>query len=210
MIGKTNQAVELSTSLEQRIDALCEEGRDFWHDFDARVRQETWHPFVAADYDLVRESLRTLRRPGHRFLEWGSASGVITIMADLMGFDACGIEIDVSLVEAARELAKRTRSQARFATGSFLPMGWEWNPPDGDRRMGTIGRDRSGYVELGCALEDFDVVYGYPWSGEEALMRDLMRSHGSSEAILMLHCVERGVRVYRQGVEVDAGTLGMP
>ena len=128
-------------------------------------------------------------------------------MADLMGFDACGIEIDASLVGAARELAKRTGSQARFATGSFIPMGWEWKPPDGDGRMATIGQAESGYGELGRPLEDFDVVYGYPWSGEEALMRDLMRSHGGSGAKLMLHCVEHGVRVYQRGVEVDAGRL---
>ena len=196
--------------LAQRIDALCEEGRDFWHDFDARVRQDAWHPFVAADYELVRDSLLALRRPGRRFLEWGSASGVITIMADLMGFDACGIEIDASLVRAARELAKRTHSQARFSNGSFLPMGWEWNPPDGDRRTATIGHAKSGYLELGRALSDFDVVFGYPWSGEEALMRDLMRSHGDSEAILMLHCAEHGVRTYRRGVEVDSGRLEEP
>jgi hypothetical protein len=196
------QSADSDDLLSRRLDALCEEGRDFWHEFDARVRQDRWHPFVAADYDRVRTVLLSLREPGRRFLEWGSASGVITIMADLMGFDACGIEIDADLVQSARELAARTGSNARFATGSFIPMGWQWSPPDGDGRTATIGQGPSGYLKLGRALDEFDIVFGFPWSGEEPLMRDLMRCHGHSEALLMLYTVEGGVRVYRQGVEV--------
>jgi len=156
---------DLDAALSERIDALCEEGREFWHRFDTEVRQHHWHPFVAADYDCIRSQLLSLRGPGRRFLEWGSAAGVITIMADLMGFDACGIELDSSLVKVARDLAVRSRSKARFASGSFIPMGWEWTPRSGDGRLGTIGRGPSGYLQLGRALADFDVVYAFPWTG---------------------------------------------
>ncbi len=190
-------------TLARRIHALCEEGRDFNHDFDTRVRQDQWHPFVAADYDGVRDALIALRAPGRRFLEWGSANGVITIMADLLGFEAFGIEIDPALVRSAAALAKRTGSSARFVEGSFLPMGWEWAPEDGDRRTGTIDDGPSGYLLLGRALEDFDVVYGYPWPGEEPMMLDLMRTHGSPDAVLLLYDTERGVITYRDGVEVE-------
>jgi hypothetical protein len=48
-------------------------------------------------------------------------------------------------------------------------------------------------------LEDFDVVYGYPWKGEEPLMLDLMRAHGRTDARLLLHTVDDGVRIYRGG-----------
>ncbi len=197
------QSNGLDPTLRKRLDALCEEGRDFWYEFDTRVRKDRWHPFVAADYDRVRTVLLSLRRPGRRFLEWGSASGVITIMADLMGFDACGIELDAALVRSARELAERSDSKARFAVGSFIPMGWQWRPPDGDGRAATIGQGPSGYLALGRALEDFDIVYGFPWPGEGPLMRDLMRCHGHSEALLVLYDVEDGVRVYRQGAEIE-------
>ena len=197
------RAADEEAITKRRLDTLCEEGRQFWHDFDARVRQDRWHPFVPAEYDHVLAALLSLRRKGRRFLEWGSASGVITIMADLMGFDACGIELDPFLVRSARELASRSDSNARFVAGSFIPMGWEWHPPDGDGRTATIGQGPSGYLELGLALDAFDIVYGFPWSGEEPLMRDLMCCYGNSEALLMLHSVEGGVRIYRQGVEVE-------
>ena len=61
----------LDQDLDTRIDALCEEGRAFWHRFDAEVRQDDWHPLVAADYDDVLAALVSLRKPGCRFLEWG-------------------------------------------------------------------------------------------------------------------------------------------
>ena len=190
---------DLDRELSARIDALCEEGREFWHRFDAEVRQGDWHPFVAADYDSVRGALVSLRKPGLRFLEWGSATGVVTIMADLLGFDACGIELDSSLVDVAAELASRWRSNARFAAGSFIPMGWEWKLSDGNGRHGTIGRGRSGYLELGRALDDFDVVYAFPWMGEEPMMLDLMRCHGREDVLLVLHTTQNGTRMYRGG-----------
>jgi hypothetical protein len=166
------------------------------------VRQDQFHPFVAADYDCVRDALVALRVPGRRFLEWGSATGVITIMADLLGFDSCGIELDASLVQVGRDLAVRSGSKARFAAGSFLPMGWEWKPGDGDGRLGTIGRGPSGYLELGRALGDFDVVYAFPWGGEEPMMLDLMRSHGHHDARLVLHSTDYGMRTYQHGRRV--------
>lgn len=163
------------------------------------MRQDHWHPFVASDYDGVLKQLVSLRQPGRRFLEWGSAVGVITIMADLLGFESYGIELDDSLVKVGRELAERAGSKARFATGSFIPMGWTWKPRDGDGRLGTIGQGPSGYLELGRSLDDFDIVFAYPWSGEEPMMLELMRAHGRRDAQLILHSSDYGVRVYRNG-----------
>lgn len=154
---------------------------------------------MAADYDALLPALEALHAPGRRFLEWGSATGVVAIVADLMGYDACGIELDATLVRVARDLAAKIGSRARFATGSFIPLGWEWNPRGADRRTGTIGEGPSGYLELGRALSDFDVVYAYPWSGEEALMLDLFRAHAHEDARLLLHSSEHGARVYARG-----------
>ena len=136
-------------ALDARLDAVCAEGWEFWEHFDRTVREPRFHPFVAADYAVVRAALLTLRAPGRRFLEWGSASGVITVMADLMGFDAYGLELDASLVETARALATRHQSGACFVAGSFLPGGYRWRGRDGDTRTGTIGDGAPGYLELG-------------------------------------------------------------
>jgi len=177
---------ELAPALRARLAALFDEGRELWERFDIAVRRNEWHPFVPAHYEKVLAALLPLRRPGLRFLEWGSANGVITIMADMLGFEAYGIELDAALVDAARDLARKHGSAARFAAGSFLPAGYAWRPASGDARTGTIGHGPSGYPQLGHPLEDFDIVFGYPWGGEEPLMRDIMRCHGRPDATLLL------------------------
>jgi hypothetical protein len=185
-------------ALDERLRALCDEGWEIWSRFDGEVRQQNWHPFVAADYEMVLAALLARRAPGRRFLEWGSATGVVTIMADLLGFDAYGIELDASLVDVARALAERYQSGARFAVGSFVPAGYRWKPSHGDSRMGTIGDGASAYPLLGHPLEDFDLVYGYPWSGEEPMMLDLMHRYGARGACLLLHAGEE-IREYPNG-----------
>jgi predicted O-methyltransferase YrrM len=189
-------------SLRARLDAVCAEGQAIFERFDRQVRERAFHPFVAADYEVVRAALLGLRASGtQRFLEWGSATGIITIMADLMGFEACGIEIDGSLVETARAVAASHGSAARFVVGSFLPTGYVHRTPDGDARTGTLAEGPSGYLALGRALEDFDVVFGYPWGGEEPVMLDVMQRYGSPKAVLLLFDASGEIRAYRGGRE---------
>lgn len=160
---------------------------------------DRFHPFVAADYEVVREALCHHRAPGLRFLEWGSATGVITVMADLLGFEAYGIELDSALVATARDLARKFDSRAVFAEASFLPQGYHWRDPRGDRRTGTLGSGPSGYLELGHPLDEFDVVYGYAWDGEEPLMRDIMQRYGRADALLLLNASASGMTAWRGG-----------
>jgi hypothetical protein len=189
----------LDGELIQRIERLCAEGRAHFERFQRQVRDDQWHPYIPIDYAVALRALLAQREPGARFLEWGSATGVVTIMADLLGFEAYGIELDAELVEVARDLAGRYGSGARFAAGSFLPSGYLWSPPGGDQRMGTIGEGVPGYTELGLALDEFDVVYGYPWTGEAPMMHDLMARHGRPGARLLVPDGEE-VHVYRDGV----------
>ncbi len=185
-----------------RLDALCAEGWAIWEAFDRTVRTRAFHPFVAADYDAVRAALLGVPAGGRRFLEWGSACGVITVMADVLGYEACGIELDPTLVATARGLAERHGSRAHFVVGSFLPEGYRWRGPDGDARTGTIGSGPSGYLQLGRALDEFDVVFGYPWDGEAPLMQDVMRCYGRPDAVLLLYDASAGVRAYRGAREL--------
>jgi hypothetical protein len=196
----TQEAAE-DAVLHARLDALCADGWAIWERFDRTVRERRFHPFVAADYEVVRRALLPLRAPGRRLLEWGSASGIITVMAALMGFDACGIEVDAALVKTAEAVAARHGSDARFVAGSFLPTGYEWQSGDGDARTATITGGPSGYLQLGRALDDFDVVFGYPWGGEAPLMLDLMQRYGRHDALLLLYDVDGHVRTYRGGRE---------
>jgi hypothetical protein len=199
-----NQPSPTDPALDARLNAVCSEGWTIFEHFDRTVREVSFHPFVPADYEDVRAVLLGMRAPGLRFLEWGSATGVITIMADMMGFEAYGIELNAQLVATARDLATRHGSKARFVEGSFLPTGYTWRPRNGDGRTGTIGEGPSGYLQLGRALDEFDIVFGYPWGGEEPLMHDVMQQYGRRDAVLLLHDANDGVRAFRGGREIPA------
>jgi hypothetical protein len=186
-------------ALRSRLQALLAEGWSIWEEFSADAHDRPFHAFVAADYDVVCEALWPYRGRGLRFVEWGSATGVITVMADILGFDAYGIELDEALVETARELAGKFSSDASFASGSFVPTGYRWRPQHGDARIGTLGTGPSGYLQLGRALDEFDIIYAYPWDGEEPMMRDLVQAYGRADALLLLHSASDGVRTYRGG-----------
>lgn len=185
----------MEDALQTKLTRLIAEGREIARAFERDVRQENWHPFIAADYDVVLHQLFRLRRPGASFLECGSATGVITIMADLLGFDACGIEIDADLVATARQLADKYESNARFALGSFLPTGYEYRNSRGDSRLGTLIHGKSAFPQLERSLKDFDIVFAYPWDGESDMLKDLMRRDGGSDAQLLLY--GDPVEVYR-------------
>ena len=198
----TTSAIADAGPVAAQLAELIDEGWAIFERFDADVRRKRFHPFVAADYDQVLRALLAVRAPGQRFVEWGSATGVITIMASLLGFDAYGIELDPSLGRIARDLAARFHSPAVFVDASFVPSGYRWRPPTGDGRSGTIGDGPSAYPIIGHALDDFDVVYAYPWGGEEPMMLDLMRSYGRRGALLLLQG-DGGVRIYRDGRQIN-------
>ena len=54
----------IAAELRQRLDALCAEGWDLWSTFDVEVRQDRWHPFIAADYTVVQDALERLITEG--------------------------------------------------------------------------------------------------------------------------------------------------
>jgi hypothetical protein len=200
---------ELPRDILERIEALHEEGRTIFEEFERDVRSTAFHPFKPADYGAMMDELLPFVGECRTFLEWGSATGIIAITADLIGFDACGIEIDAELVDVARDLARRYGSDARFAAGSMLPAGYEWRAPSGDGRLGTIEEGIPGYAELGMDLTDFDLVYGYPWSGEAAMMQDIMQRCGADGSRLLINRGREGVDVLtirNENIRDTAGT----
>ncbi len=185
--------------LRSRLTDLFADGQKAWERFRDETGRDRFHLFQPADYEKVLRALLPLRAPGLRFLEWGSAIGVIAIMADLLGFESYGIEIDASLVDVARGLARKHRSGARFAAGSYVPEGYVWKSGTGDDRIGTIENGRAAYGELGLELEAFDLVYAFPWSGEEPILRDILRRRGRRGARLLFHSVAAGVETESVG-----------
>ena len=169
---------------DETLEQLASAGEARWEEFRLD-RSGAYAHLIQADLRGVADELRSLRATADTFLELGSGVGAITIVADLLGFDAYGIELEPALIEASWDLAERFGSKATFAEGSFVPPSYRDELALQSVDFLTITEGADAYAELGLALDDFDVVYGYPWPGEEEWMQELVRSHtGPSTSFL--------------------------
>jgi hypothetical protein len=147
--------------------------------------------FVPSDYEGAYGVLRALAEsdlaPGSLFCEWGSGFGVVACLAALVGFDACGIEIEGELVDAARRLAADFSLPVEFIHGSFIPRGGEAGLAIGDG-FGWLTTDSDGIPEaLGLAPDDPAVVFAYPWPDEERALAGLFERYAARGAVLVTH-----------------------
>jgi hypothetical protein len=167
------------------------------------LENETSLPaFVPSDFQLVYRGLAAIAAArlstGQRFVEWGSGLGVITCLASLTGFDAVGIEIEPPLVEMAQKLAMNHGVPVQFACGSFIPrramsrLDWSadiaW--------LSTDGPD--AYAALELEVDDFDVVFAYPWPGEEQVIFDLFAESAAVGGLLLTYHGLEGLRLQRK------------
>ncbi len=176
---------------DETFEELRRRGTLAWNEFSGR-RGGAFHRFIPADYDLARRHLGSLLSRSNSFIELGSGVGVITILADLLGFDAHGIEIEPELVDTSLGLAEDFSSRAIFVEGSFVPQAYrdEIELLSGDFHTVTEGAD--AYEEMGLELADFDLIYAYPWPGEEDWIHELVRRHASPSALFTTYSSDEG------------------
>lgn len=185
----------------------------FLHEADERVSQflqaspRRATGFVPSDFKTVFHALQTITdtnlASGTSFCEWGSGFGVVTLLASMLEFAACGIEIEQELVDESRRMADDFGLPGEFVQGSFIPPGAEscvdeayaennaeysWLITDAD----------DGYDELQLGPEDFDIVFSYPWPGEEYLITSLFEKYAAEGALLLTYNSLESVRLRRK------------
>jgi predicted O-methyltransferase YrrM len=158
--------------------------------------------FIPSDFELAFRTLLAIHRAhlstGRRFVEWGSGLGVVTCLAESVGFDAVGIEIEPRLVEMARRLALDHDANVQFACGSFLPANAPICPENfaGIAWLTTEGGD--GYDDLESEPDDFDLVFSYPWPGEEQIIFDVFADTAAVGALLLTYHGQDGMKLQRK------------
>ena len=120
---------------------------------------------------------------GPMFCEWGSGLGGVCGVASLNGFSALGIEIQGELVDSARSIAKDLDLPTVFAEGTFLLPGDE--DLAGATAHTRLTFDCDAWDELDLTPEDCNVVFAYPWPGEEAFVDGVFARHASPGALLL-------------------------
>lgn len=191
-----------SLALPERIVQLLNDADTRIDDFQFEHRDTPVAAFVPSDFVLAYQSLASIASlnlaPGRRFVEWGSGVGVVTCLAASLGFDAVGIEIEDDLVQVSRELADDHGIATEFCSGSFVPPD-EIDLFDLSGDFNWVRTDAvSAYEELDLEPDDFDVVYCYPWPGEEALSEQLFAECGATGALLLSFHGRDGMKLRRR------------
>ena len=170
--------------------------------------------FVAADYELVYQTLDWVRESqlliGNRFLEWGCGFATVTLIADQLGFEAIGIESEATLIKQGRKTiedwwnvvsqeagpASPASRPPELFCGNFLPPGADRLADD--PTLPSLGHQVvSAYEQIGLDLDDFAVVYSYPWPGEDEFHEAVFEKHAAPGAILVQFAGPNDTRAWR-------------
>ncbi len=177
---------------QARIDAFFEER---W--------QEPIVGFVPSDFAKVWPALAALQEqelaPGSRFCEWGCGFAVVAGLAARLGFAAHGIEIERDLLDAARPLLDAHALDVELACGSFIPPGGERLAQIKAEMAWLVTGGPDGHALLRREPDDWDVVFAYPWPGEEHVVERLFERYARDGALLVTYRTEKGTRVQRKG-----------
>ena len=152
----------------------------------------------AAAYPVLAGLVATTLTRGPVFCEWGSGLGVVAGLAALLGFDACGIEAEGTLVDQARRLAEDFGLASEFAHGSFVPPGGEDLVYRGGQYAWLTTESDDAYAELGHDPADLDVVFAYPWPDEEGVTADLFDRYAGPGALLVTYHGSEAFRLRRK------------
>jgi SAM-dependent methyltransferase len=188
-------------SLPADVAALIDEARQRIQVLEDGSRA-SMPAFVPSDFELCYCALAAIQSAnlttGQRFLEWGSGIGVVACLAAQLGFDAVGIEIEQPLVEIANDLAAAHDIDTEFICGSFVPEGTEVTVGTADDFAWLSTTGEVAYDELDLDPDDFDLIFAYPWPGEEQIIFDLFANHAATGALLLTYHGIEGVRLQRK------------
>ena len=175
--------------------------------------------FAPSGFAMVYQSLQAIVEaklaPGNLFCEWGSGFGVVASLAAILKFRAYGIEIESDLVDASKRLADDFRLPVEFIHGSLIPPGGgayadETCANNNAEFFGLVRNADNAYCELGLDLDDFDIVFAYPWPGEEHVIENLFAHYAAEGALLLTYNKYDSVRLRRKVGERSGGSSRVP
>jgi len=170
--------------------------------FQRRMIDEAVVAFVQSDLHTAHRALAWIRDhnvlTGNAMLEWGSGVGAVALLGARLGYDAYGIEVEPSLVEDALDLAAQHEIDATFAYGSFIPEDAGLAPQDMDEFAWLDTSTPSAYDEIEMDINDFDLIFAYPWPGEQEVIFELFDAYAARGACLLTNHGMEGLRLHRK------------
>ena len=157
--------------------------------------------FVAADYELVCRAIRWIgdSQPviGKRFLEWGCGFAAFACLAESLGWSVHAVEAHPDLVCQAQQTIRWWPAKVDLVTGNFLPPGAE--QLTADPTLPSLGHGgTSAYEQWGLDLDDFDLIYSYPWPGEDTFHEDVFDRYAAHGALLLMFVGPNELKLWRK------------
>jgi len=183
-------------------DLICDaEARIERFIIDSRMGQPL-PAFVASDFRMVYRTLdRVIEQrlaTGTSFCEWGCGFGVVAGLASLLGLEACGIEIEHELIQHGLRLIEEHGLNVPLVQGSFVPPGGDELVDEVVQQAWLKTGETPAYDELQLDVEDFDLIFAYPWPGEEELIDLLFERFAASGALLLTYHGMNEMRLQRK------------
>ena len=181
------------------IDDAQERIERFIH---ARHNSDPIPSFVASDFSMVDRALaagiESALAPGRPLCEGGSGFSVVAGLAAMQGLDAHAIEINRDLVAQAQHLIDDHQLEVLIAQGSLVPEGGDAIVDDMAQQAWLLTGEHPAYDELGLDLDDFDLVFAYPWPGEESLIDALFDAFAAEGALLLTYHGMNEIKLQRK------------
>lgn len=172
---------ELISDARQRIERF----------FHSRPADDSIPSFVACDFEMVDRALRVVVEqglaPGPVFCEWGAGFAVAAGLAAMHGLYAYGIEIHRDLVDQADRLLRDHNVEVVLAQGSLVPEGGDEIVDEMASQDWLKTNEHPAYDELDMEASDFDLIFAYPWPGEESLIDALFEAFAAEGALLLTY-----------------------
>ena len=176
----------------------------------ARQASDPIPSFVACDFVMVDRAIRAVAEqrlaPGPVFCEWGAGFAVAAGLAALNGLGAYAIEIHRDLVDQADRLLRDHSIEVELAQGSLVPEGGDEIVDEMASQDWLKTNEHPAYEELGIEVSDIDLIFAYPWPGEEGLIEALFDSFAADGALLLTYHGMNEIKLQRkvQGDAIDS------
>ena len=186
---------------EERWIQLGEETLQlFWDQWYRRPIEQ----YVACDFRYVARAIHQVidRKicDGNTFCEWGCGFGIVTGLAALLGMEAIGIEAEEFLVKQGQELFQKESIPGELWLGNFLPHGAEQLADLQSDHASMFHQVPPAYEQHEMRLDDFSLIFAYPWPGEEHFLRDVFRVYARPDALLLMFRGPYQIELYRKSV----------
>lgn len=184
--------------LPDPVHELLDEAEKHAEKFYSEGLGPRYYRYVPSDPVVVYRAMEFLHNSkklrGRRFCELGCGFGIAAGMADILGFDASGIEWEDELIGRARQLHDKVGTKVNLYNESYLPEGYEMVQgmggkdlivPGSTRTRGDVVIDPPMYSDIDPG--EVDLFFVYPWPDEEELMRKLFIELATEGSVLLMY-----------------------